>query len=318
MSSPFSLFKRSGLTLGLELDSEGAAVVRASAAEKAGARSISAHTFAWGQEEGRDQLLYRKIREIARPRLPVITSLPLSDYQLVQIQPPRVKENEMRQAVSWQIKDLIDYPLDRSVIDVFSAPEAPGLGSMVYVVAANRDRVEQRINLLQQARLRLRAIDIPELVLRNVLRLEPESESTVALLHLERGAGVLLVYRAGVLYVARRLTSGMDHLLGGAAEAPESGLLEPDDMGSTIFDSLLLDVQRTLDYYESNFRASPVSTLLLAPQLGQEPRLQEHLQQNLDIPVRLLELDAHLGQELSYAEQGRCLPALGCALKQAE
>jgi MSHA biogenesis protein MshI len=303
--------------LGVETTREGAALVR-SAPGKNGPRILEAECCSWREEEEQSRTLSRSTREMAAHRVPVVSVLPLQAYQLLQIQAPNVKDSEMRMAVGWQIKDLIDYPLQNTVIDYFPAPDSPGLGKMVYVVAAERGAVQEQADLFQNARLRIQSIDIAELALRNVVLQENNSDAGLALLHMEEESGLILIFKNGTLYVARRLRSGLHHLLQSGPEPENGGILESEDRQGTAFESVLLDLQRTLDYFESNFRAPPVGNLLLAPQLGDIPELHSHLQNNLDLSVRLLDIQRLLGEDLSHAEQGRCLLALGCALKTRE
>jgi len=307
----------SSQVLGLDFTEEGVALVR-TALDKNSPQVLRTDFCTWLQEEERAKTLSRKVREIARPRIPVVSTLSPQAYQLLQVQAPKVKESEMRMAVSWQIKDLIDLPLSQVVVDYFPAPDSPGLGKMVYVVAADREAVQQHADLLQQARLSIRAIHIPELALRNVVSQEEDSESGLALLHMDKESGLILIFKNRILYVARRLRAGLDQLGQNRPETDPSEILETEDGGTSVFESVLLDLQRTLDYFEGNFRSNPVTTLLLTPQLGDAPRLQEHLQQNLDLTVRLLDTQSLLGGDLSYAEQGRCLLALGSAIKAGE
>jgi len=303
--------------LGVDITSEGAALVRVSR-NKNEPLVLATEFCSWQQDEERSRTLSRTVRNMARPRIPVVSTLPPQSYQLLQVQAPKVKENEVKMAVGWQIKDLIDFPLENTVIDHFPAPDSPGLGKMVYVVAADRGAVREHADLLEQARLKIRAIHIPELALRNIVQREEDSDSGLALLHMEEDTGMILIFKNGILYVARRLRSGMNQLLQSGSPAEEDSILEAEDQGNPAFKSVLLDLQRTLDYFESNFRSPPVGTLLLAPQLGDLPELQSHLQQNLDMSVRLLDSQRLLGEDLSFAEQGRCLLALGSAFNAGE
>ncbi len=313
-------FRLSGKTriLGVEMSEQGAALVR-SASNKNTPRIIDADFCTWREEEERSRALSRKVRELGAHRTPVVSTLSPQTYQLLQIQAPNVKDSEMRMAVGWQIKDLIDYPLQNTVIDYFPAPDSPGLGKMVYVVAAEKRAVQEQADLLQSARLKIESIDIAELALRNIVLQQENSDAGLALLHMEQVTGLILIFKNKTLYVARRLRSGLSHLLqSGSAEPENSEILESEEQEGAAFESVLLDLQRTLDYFESNFRAPPVGNLFLAPQLGDIPELQSHLQNNLDLSVRLLDIAQLLGEDLSYAEQGRCLLALGSALRSGE
>jgi len=317
MPRPLFRLPGTGQILGIETNHEGAALIRAEQGRNA-PRVLDADFCSWQNDEERSRTLNRKVRETGRRRTPVVSALSSQSYQLLQVQAPNVKDSEMKMALGWQIKDLIDYPLQQTVLDYFPAPDSPGLGRMIYVVAADRDAVQEHIDLMHRARLKISSIGIPELALRNIVRAEANSEAGLALLHMERESGMVLIFKSGILYVARRLRSGLDHLLHAESREDAGGLLESEDRQSPVLESVLLDLQRTLDYFERNFRSQPVGTLLLDPRLGDVPELQNHLQQNLDLKVHLLDVQHWLGEGASYTEQGRFLLALGNALKVAE
>jgi len=316
MQLPFSLFKHSNQILGVDISEQDAnvALVR-SVFQKSETRIADAELLTGEEDEQLVHTLSRRIKDIASLRIPVVSVLSTQDYQLLQIQPPQVKESEMKMAVGWQIKDLITLPLNQTLIDYFPAPAVPGQEQMIYVVAADMQAVQRRVDFLQQAKLKIRAIDIPELVLRNIVRLEEESAGNLALLYMEQDSGIILIFKKAALCLSRKVRTGWADLQPEDRTERESELLESEDTISPALESILLDLQRTFDYFESNFRSNPVSTLLLDPQLGDAPELQDYLQQNLDLSVRLLDIQSIIGQELTYQEQGRYLFALGCSLK---
>ena len=109
-----------------------------------------------------------------------------SSYSLLLVEAADVEPAELRAALRWRIKDLIDFHIDDTVIDVFDLPgDTPrGRARMMYVVATRAAAVRARVNTVEDSHLHLSAIDIPELALRNVAALLPEDVGGVALLHL--------------------------------------------------------------------------------------------------------------------------------------
>lgn len=247
---------------------------------------------------------------------------------LLLVETPQVDASELKAAVRWRIKDLIDFHIDDAVIDVFDIPgqQDRGRPRMMYVVAARTAVVQEHIELMEGAGARLSVIDIPELAQRNVAALLPEDPSGVALLHLSRRRGLLTLTRQGDLYLARTLDLGVDRLaaeLPAETAEPESlSLVAPDAAASLerLFDTVVLEVQRSLDYYESHFSLPPVSGVVLAPTERPVPGLAPHMANNLGVPVRVLDLNALLdcAEPLSDAAQARCLPAIGAALREEE
>ena len=77
---------------------------------------------------------------------------------------------------------MVDFDITDAVIDVFESPITGGQDkpNNIYVVAASHKKVQERTSLLQNAQVQLSAIDIPELVLRNLASLFPGNDKGIA------------------------------------------------------------------------------------------------------------------------------------------
>jgi MSHA biogenesis protein MshI len=97
-----------------------------------------------------------------------------------------VPEAELREAMRWQLRDLVPVPPEQLAIDVFHSPPRPNANTarQVYVVAAEQSLIDQQAAVVTEAARRLDAIDIPELALRNIMSLVPGEGSGCALLML--------------------------------------------------------------------------------------------------------------------------------------
>lgn len=235
-------------------------------------------------------------------------------YGLFQVAPPAVPDAELRDAVRWQVKDLIDYPLDEAIIDVFrvGADNRREGAKNAYVVAARESVVQQQAGLMRHARLKIDAIDIPELSLRNLAARLPEDARGVSLLYLGDDQGVIIVCRGGRLPLARDIPFGTSSLSGETAILESGGFDETQER----LGLLALDIQRSLDFYESSFRQTPVAALYLLPMATPLPDLLPALQARLGTPVKsfaLGDIVSGEGQDLETAE--RCLLAVGAALR---
>lgn len=241
---------------------------------------------------------------LPRRRAPAVDVLAPGSYQLLLIEAPDVPVEELRAAVRWRIKDLIDFHIDDAVIDVFEMPAQGrgGINKMMYAVAARAELVREQIDAVEEAGLRLGVVDIAELSLRNVAeRLEPAGDG-VALLYVSAAHSILLIVRQGVLYMTRRVETGLE-MLGSAA-----------GMRSEFVDGLALEMRRSLDYFESHYEQNPIGALYTE---GLAPANRELLEQSLGLPVNRLDIasvldcDATIDDEMQHA----CLPAIGAALR---
>ena len=302
---------RSGIT-GIALSDEGLSLVHAKPSSQ-GVSQIDSCEFlpVNGSTDVAAQLADWVAQHDARGCICVGVMEP-GGYQLLQVEPPNVEPGEMREAVRWRIKDLVSFSVENAAIDLLHLPEGGTQGRTAYVVAAEGELIEQRADLILGAGLELRAIDITEMALRNIAQRMPENETGVALLWVGRTTSRIGLYRQSNLYLARSINTGWSQLAG---RGDESGLsLAPD---AQLLDGMVLEMQRSLDYYESHFGQNPVNTLVVLPTVEPVPSLIEHLERNMALTVRLFEPEsiADWAEIPDPVVLARCITALGGALR---
>jgi len=257
---------------------------------------------------------------------PIVTTLLPADSNLVMLDKPEVADNELRQAVRWKIKDTLPFDMNNAIIDVFEIPgqRDRGRNSLVYVTAAEKELLKQKIQLLEEQNFEIESIDIAELVMRNIASLLPEDQQGVALLKLDATQSLMTLTHESSLYLARNIDVGFRALtVATAAEvlgeteglALEAGM-SPDQQRT--LDAIVLEVQRSLDYYESHFAKPAINSLVIAPLPFEIPGLINYLAGALGLQVRQLDLNAVLDvpAPLSQEMQSDCFYAIGAALKE--
>lgn len=230
------------------------------------------------------------------------------EYQLLLVDAPRVEPAELRAAVRWKIKDLIEFHIDDAVIDVFEIPgqqNQPQGQSKMYAVVARARRVRERIDQVEAADLQLEVIDITEMALRNLAALLDEDSRGVATLYLAPDYGVITLTRQGNLYLTRRLETGTD-------------ALAVDE--TVALDQLVLEIQRSLDYYDSHFAQPPLGRLTVLPGFEGHDRLVQWLDDNLGLAVAGFDARHLLECQVDIAGEGLgpILIAIGGALRHEE
>jgi len=229
--------------------------------------------------------------------------LDAADYQLVQVESPDVLPAELKAAVRWRLKDVIDFPVEDAVVDVFDMPEpARRTGArMMYAVAAKPQAIARRVAGLGAAARRFDVIDIPELALRNIAALLPEAAAGLILLWLEGDSAQLLVIKQTTLYVTRHV-----QFTGDSDEAD----------GLPNVDAIALEVQRSMDYFESHYDQAPLRHLIIAPHDPHSARYAQALAYDSAMRVELIDLSRAL--ELApgvLPADRRSLLAIGAALR---
>lgn len=173
--------------------------------------------------------------------------LPMEQYQIFQLEHPEgVDDNELADALKWKLKDFLDFSPADAVSDVFPFPEdaSRGRGALVNVVAARKPLVTELVTLVNEASLVLIRIDVAELALRNLASRLDSSGRGAALVHLRDSYGQMVICKGPVLYLSRRLDVS-------------AGDLRDASQQENAVQSLALEMQRSLDYYESQMGQVP-------------------------------------------------------------
>ena len=284
---------------------EGACVVRV---ERGAGRlpAVTAIDFRPWNGGDKTRLLAKLTADHSLDRARCTTLLDASDYSLLLTEAPDVPADELRAALRWRIKDLIDFHINDATLDVFDLPgeKVTGRARAMYAVAARSSAIQRRVDLLTGAGINLDVIDIPELAQRNLAALLPEDAQGLVLLSFTPAGGLLTITKQGELYLSRAMDTGLDALTG-------------DDDVAGYFDRIVLEVQRSLDYYDSHFRQAPVSNVALAPLERPIAGFAEHLKSNLSANVIEMDLASliDVGREVPPALKSTCLGTLGAALR---
>jgi MSHA biogenesis protein MshI len=238
------------------------------------------------------------------------------EYQLHLVESPDVPDSELRDAVRWRIRDLIDFPVDEAAIDVFDMPQQAGsgreTGKMMCVVVSRTPVIAQKAAMVNRSGAELGVIDITDLALRNLLALTPADSNGVALLYADAGYSMILITGGETLYLSRRIWTGQQELAQLAGKDPGS------EEFKRVADGLAMELLRSLEYYETHFSRPPVETLYIAPLGVADASLFEHLSQGLGVQARPLDLNELLEIPGGMAPdaQARSLLAVGAALRQ--
>jgi len=173
--------------------------------------------------------------------------LPLDQYQVFQLERPEgVEQSELGDALKWKLKDFLDFSPSDAVSDVFPFPEdaSRGRGDLVNVVAARKSLVRDLIDLVNASGLELVSIDIAELALSHLVARLDENQRGGALVHMRGRYGQMVVGKGAMLYLSRRLDVSVDDLHDASQQ-------------ENAVQSLALEMQRSLDYYESQLGQVP-------------------------------------------------------------
>jgi MSHA biogenesis protein MshI len=251
------------------------------------------------------------LQKLGLPRLPASAVLRPEDYQLALVEAPDVPPAELRAAMRWRLREAIDFRVEEAVIDVIDVPSQgrSGQSRMLYAVAARRSAVERHAAQLAGVAA-FDVVDVPELCLRNLAALVPTADRGVALLHLGETAATVVLVRARTFYFARQMDLQATLRYNLNADKPVEGRVDPT--------GVVLELQRSLDYYERHFDQPPITRIAIAPAGPRADMLAADLHQETGLEVEALDLNALLRcpQPVEPPTQAACLLAVGAALRE--
>jgi MSHA biogenesis protein MshI len=238
---------------------------------------------------------------------PLIALLGQDHYQTVMLEAPSVPDDEIKSAIRWKVKDLLNFHIDDAVLDHLPVPGGGGRPASLYVVAAQAQAVRALAQPYHDADLKLDVIDIRESAQHNLaMRIAPADKSgearyAIALLHFD-GENGLLTFSFGASLILSRRIEGR-----GAT-------------GESLLDKVAMETQRSVDYFERQYSWFPLAKLYLAP-AAESKALLRRLGEYLPVGAESLDLARMFDftgqpQLQSVAVQNSAFHLLGAALRK--
>lgn len=308
----FSKIKKTHNLMVFELQADGICVTCVSSSATTKPKVQLALFYPYAQMETA-VLLGRIHKELQTKRYECSHLLSAGEYQLLSVEAPSVPAEELKTAVRWLLKDMLDYHVDDATIDVLDIPvdkNAPVRKAMMYVVAARNQLIAQRQALFESTQIALKVIDIPELAQRNIAALIAPAERGIALLTFDQGGSLLTIVFHGELYLARRLDISSAQLN-----------VADTELQNNLFEKITLELQRSFDHIDRQYNFVNLAKLVLAPGNADMAVLSAYLTHNLYIPVETLNLADvfELTPELEEnSHQSRFWMCLGAALRHED
>ena len=301
---PWRQSRRGGL-VGVEIAADHVAFAAIDTASR-GPRLTACEYLAAGGDGPPLAQFTERVKALKLGRLPCNLVLPHEAYKLVLIEAPTVPEEELREAVLFRIRDMIPMSLEDAVLDLLHLPADSSRSGkrMVYGVVADRKQVQPLIQLVTDTGLILQTIDVAEMALRNLsVALRPELEGA-AVLRLSAGAGTLVLIRQESVYLTRQFE--LDY---------SGGLLE-----ALPGERLILEVQRSLDYYERQMGLLPPDAILFCGANVSAEKLTGELSGGLPGTPALLSIAAadFISEGIDESLLQLCAGAIGGALRAAD
>jgi MSHA biogenesis protein MshI len=226
---------------------------------------------------------------------PCRVALSIAKYQILQIDKPKVAETEITQALQWPIKEQLP-GVEELVFDYFDYPASSPAAPKLNVIAIPKQEIEDLCQGIVHAGLKLVNIGIEELATSDLV---PPSDDAVITLFQEAGEQICLnIVKQNKLFFSRRLR-GYENLSSFSLEELQKGIV----------DTLSIEIQRSMDYFESQLRQAPVKKIFIALDCAHQDELVALIAQLTFLTVEIFKPDITLADDMqlsmaSYASLG--------------
>lgn len=224
-----------------------------------------------------------------------------SQYQVMQVDKPQVPDEEMSAALKWSVKDIVQNS-DELAMDYFDIP-AQNMGtSKINLVTSKIEQLQEAIEATKK--LTLQGVTIEELALCSLL---PPSNSAALLITQQPGEDLrVMVVKDGALFFTRTVA--------GFAQMVQ---MQTDLANSGIADSLSLELQRSMDYFEAQLRQAPITQILVGLPMEYNDIILQGIKMNFDIDIQPFNINL---EKLSNENLPDYIyyPALGAAYEVAQ
>lgn len=201
-------------------------------------------------------------------------------YQLLPAEAPEVPREHWADAVRWQLRDLVTFPVADAQIDLLDIPAETNQRGRPSVLAAlaPRQEVAPIAETALRARTPWKVMDLPETALRNLATLLEEPGRGIALLLIDETHSTLVITAGGELLQARHI------------DVSAAQIAEPDEaLRQQAFDRAGLELQRTLDSFERLFSRVTLSRLVVSTTTSDA--FTDYVRELLYVPVVRLRIE---------------------------
>jgi len=290
--------------IGLDFQPGGVAVVQVQSGKKPKGKLLLSEYLPSVGQKAQTQALKEWVSDNRLKNSSCVCLLADDDYDVYQIEKPEVEEAELTQALSWRIKDLINYDVNSAVIDCYPMPASTKNNQQqISVVSAHESTVGLYVSSVTSAGLKINAIDIHDLVHKYLSCIHQGSNQTQVVLSLAQSEGSLSIFYDTDLYVSREFKIGVNQLE------------QVNDENQLVYESLLLEIQRSIDYFESFYGIGAASKLLIHPRIKLTETMAMYLQEFTNLEIDFIPLGEDTGGAEPPTLEAHCFHAYCAAMR---
>jgi type IV pilus assembly protein PilM len=277
----------------------------------------------------------------------VATSVSGHSVIVKKISMPAMNENELEEQIRWEAEQYIPFDINEVNVDYQILQEAGIEGQMeVLLVAAKKDLIDDYLNVVADAGVNLSMLDVDAFALSNAYEhnYDPSGESNVALVDIGASVVTISIMNGQIPVFTRDLSAGGNHYTeeiqktlnitfeeaegikrGGGAGSTSKDVVpqEIEDAIQSVSETLVGEIQRSLDFYRATHASRPVEKVLLSGGCARVPGLSKLFQERANVavaimdPLRQIELPSSLDSPEELRELAPTFAvAVGLALRR--
>lgn len=214
-------------------------------------------------------------------------------YQQLQLSKPKLPDEELPQALPWCVRDLVNEPVDSLLFDYIDLPPSPHGEARIAVYYSVRERLAKLVQAVSPL-CPVSTIGVDELAVANLLA----EEIRGLVLYKAPGQELTLIFIQQRQWQFSRIIRGF--------QALDDETVPADQF---IFDNLLLELQRSIDYATGQLKLMPPDHWYLALPERVTPALSQSIAQVFNMQTSSL-------TDTVFTPQA--LPALGMLKRGAD
>jgi MSHA biogenesis protein MshI len=191
----------------------------------------------------------------------VTLTLAQEAYHVVQTDKPDVPENDIIEALPWLLGDVVPFDASNIVLDYVDYPVKQRSGNQkIDVFAASKAQLSSLVGTIEKHKSKhLKHIHVKEVLVSDML---PDDDYARLIIVQEPSSEpFIMIVRAKHIWLARRLRGYLPRL-------------QEDTDLTHVADSLGLEIQRSMDFYESQLKQPPIKEVLFKTQFDCAPVIE--------------------------------------------
>jgi len=246
----------------------------------------------------------------------VVTSISGPKVQARRISLPAMPEAELREAVKWEAKNFVHFPIENAVIDYYILEKTGEKTQKIdlIAVAVEKAAFSKRISLIEKAGLKCVGISISPFATLELIYLSPEVKKNelVALIDIGEMYSHLCLFKNNTLLFIREITFAGENITKALAKdlnlntaaaeklklesgLPDEGEISPTPEGIppaairnsilAILDKLQNEISSSFDYYREHYQGEKISKVFISGGSSMLKNVGKYFSGNLGLPI---------------------------------